>query len=100
MILPKFRFEASVDLRSSLQNLGVKNAFKPGIADFTRMVGHESKVHVGTVLQKVYVEVSASHCRIVDDHAAFDSGLPYFPYSPLFSSMNTLGRGGGQEGGA
>ena len=53
--IPSFETPFSVDLQESLQRLGVKDAFNPLYADFTKMTDHP--VIIGKVLHKAYIKV-------------------------------------------
>ncbi|XP_027701987.1 plasminogen activator inhibitor 1 [Vombatus ursinus] len=59
LVLPKFSLESEVDLKRPLENLGMKDMFRPGIADFTRLSDQEI-LYVSQALQKVKIEVNES----------------------------------------
>ena len=57
--LPKFKIEYDTSLKNTLQKLGIKDAFLPGIADFGEMVPVSSKeVYIGDIKHKTYIDVS------------------------------------------
>lgn len=53
--LPRFRSEFETSMKVALQQLGIKNAFIPGEADFGRI--SNKKIYIGDVLQKTFVNV-------------------------------------------
>ena len=59
LALPKFKIEYDTSLKNTLQKLGIKDAFLPGIADFGEMVPVSSKeVYIGDIKHKTYIDVS------------------------------------------
>ncbi len=59
LALPKFKIEYDMSLKETLQKLGIKDAFLPGIADFGEMVPISSKeIYIGDVKHKTYIDVS------------------------------------------
>ncbi|XP_051851917.1 plasminogen activator inhibitor 1 [Antechinus flavipes] len=59
LVLPKFSLESEADLKRPLENLGMKDMFRPGLADFTRLSDKEI-LYVSQALQKVKIEVNES----------------------------------------
>ncbi|XP_072497447.1 plasminogen activator inhibitor 1 [Notamacropus eugenii] len=59
LVLPKFSLESEADLKRPLENLGMKDMFRPGLADFTRLSDQEI-LYVSQALQKVKIEVNES----------------------------------------
>ncbi|XP_001371327.2 plasminogen activator inhibitor 1 [Monodelphis domestica] len=59
LILPKFSLESEADLKRPLENLGMKDMFRPGQADFSRLSDKEM-LYVSQALQKVKIEVNES----------------------------------------
>ena len=55
--LPKFKFERKYDLINYLRELGINDAFSPGIADFSKMDGTNS-LFIGKALHQSFVEVN------------------------------------------
>jgi serpin B len=56
--LPRFRFEAPIDLTSHLQALGMTDAFTPSKADFSGMVSVRGQpLFIGAVLHKAFIAV-------------------------------------------
>jgi serpin B len=60
--LPRFRLEQTLDLVPALHALGVRTAFMPRAADFSRGLVLDrtplGRAHVGSVAQKTFVEVN------------------------------------------
>ena len=54
--LPKFELEFSSQLNNVLQRLGMKEAFNPAKADFTRM-RKEGNIYISKVIQKTYLKI-------------------------------------------
>jgi len=55
--MPKFSIKgATVHLKDTLEALGMKNAFDPNAADFSKMSSHE-QLYVGDVLHQAFVSV-------------------------------------------
>ncbi|XP_038624593.1 plasminogen activator inhibitor 1 [Tachyglossus aculeatus] len=59
LILPKFSLECEADLRRPLEGLGMKDMFKPSLADFSSLSDQEA-LYVSRALQKVKIEVNES----------------------------------------
>ncbi|XP_039705208.1 plasminogen activator inhibitor 1 [Pteropus medius] len=57
LVLPKFSLESEVDLRQSLENLGMTDMFSPSQADFSSFSDQEP-LYVSQALQKVKIEVN------------------------------------------
>nr|XP_020761262.1 serpin B3-like [Odocoileus virginianus texanus] len=57
LYLPRFKVEDSYDLVPTLQALGMVDAFRDGVADFSGMTGRRDLV-VSTVVHKSFVEVT------------------------------------------
>jgi len=58
VFLPKFKTEVQFDLKSTLQALGVTDAFIPGTADFSGMDGKPGRLSIGTAVHKAFIEVN------------------------------------------
>jgi serpin B len=57
--LPKFTFSDQFDLTSSLQELGMTDAFVPGIADFDGIADRELfDLHISGVFHKTFIDVN------------------------------------------
>ncbi len=57
--LPKFKLEQTIPLTEHLTNLGMKDMFSKGLADFSGIDGSK-ELYVSTVLQKAFLEVNES----------------------------------------
>ena len=57
--LPKFKIQFKRKLNEVLQQLKIKDAFSPGVADFSKMFKSTArKPHIGYVIQKTYIDVN------------------------------------------
>lgn len=57
--LPRFTMEFETSLASSLQRIGMKEPFSPGMADFSRMGPIEKgNIYISDVIHKTYVDVN------------------------------------------
>ena len=56
LTMPKFEFDASFNLNEALQELGMTDAFSPGIADFSGMDGTKN-LYISDVVHKAFVSV-------------------------------------------
>ncbi|HTU05910.1 MAG TPA: serpin family protein [Trebonia sp.] len=54
--LPRFRVDASFQLNDTLQGLGVRTAFSPGLADFSGITTDEP-LYISAVLHKAFIDV-------------------------------------------
>ncbi|MBF0122695.1 MAG: serpin family protein [Candidatus Omnitrophica bacterium] len=57
VVLPKFKFEASYQMKDALIRLGMGDIFVYGAADFSGMNGNH-ELYVGDVLHKAFIEVN------------------------------------------
>lgn len=57
VVLPRFEFESSVELREPLEALGMASAFDPGHADFSGMIEHEDDLYLDNVYHDAFVKV-------------------------------------------
>ncbi len=55
--IPKFKFETEYTLNDVLEDMGMKDAFIPGIADFSGM-DNTTDLYISNVLHKAFVEVN------------------------------------------
>ena len=56
--LPKFSFDTYYRLNETLSNMGMNTAFDAGTADFTNLAESDSKIFVGKVIHKAFVDVN------------------------------------------
>ena len=54
--LPRFKFTVPTELAGVLQQMGVKDAFDPGRANFAGMTDHPQGLYISRVLHKAFVE--------------------------------------------
>jgi len=54
--LPKFRIESTTELSENLIDLGMADAFRPGVADFSGMDGSR-ELFIGKVIHQAFVDV-------------------------------------------
>ncbi len=79
LALPKFKIEYDTSLKNTLQKLGIKDAFLPGIADFGEMVPVSSKeVYIGDIKHKTYIDVSerGTEAAAVTSIEIVDTAMP------------------------
>ena len=62
VVIPKFKFDADYLLNNSLQQLGIKDAFVSGLADFSGMTGDKS-LYISKVIHKTHIELSEQGTR-------------------------------------
>jgi len=55
--IPKFKFETEYNLNQALKNIGINDAFNPGVADFSKMDGTKN-LYISEALHKAYIEVN------------------------------------------
>jgi serpin B len=58
VFLPKFKLESEFDLKSTLQRLGIRDAFDARRADLSGMDGRPHWLSIGTAVHKAYIEVN------------------------------------------
>lgn len=58
LYLPKFKLETGYDLGSPFQEMGMKDAFREGVADFTGMGWKKGLLWIGQIKHKAFVEVN------------------------------------------
>ena len=56
VIMPKFKYDSSFQLNETLRDLGMRDAFSAGAADFSGMTGTR-ELYIGAVVHKAYVAV-------------------------------------------
>jgi serine protease inhibitor len=56
LTMPKFRFDYGVTMNDALERLGMGIAFRPFVADFTRMAD-VADLHISRVKQKAFIDV-------------------------------------------
>lgn len=57
VLLPRFKIEYGKTLKNALRALGIRDAFVPGIADFSR-ISNDCDFYIDEVKHKTYVEVN------------------------------------------
>ncbi len=55
--LPKFKFSVPTELATTLQKMGMKEAFDASKANFTGMTEHPEGLYIGRVIHKAFVEL-------------------------------------------
>lgn len=58
VFLPKFKLESEFDLKSTLQRLGIRDAFNASTADLSGMDGKPHWLSIGTAVHKAFIEVN------------------------------------------
>lgn len=56
--LPRFRIETGLEVTDLLQELGMKQAFSPTQADFSKMTTDANGLFIGNVIHKAFVDVN------------------------------------------
>ena len=85
--LPKFTAEYEITLNDALYDMGMRDAFLPDIADFTRLGTSYGNIFIGSVMQKAVIEVSEKGTK-----AAAVTGVIAMPTSVSDSKYVTLDR--------
>lgn len=57
LYLPRFQFEYEVRLNDVLKKMGIKEAFDPESADFSKLLDSNDRIHVSEVIHKAYINV-------------------------------------------
>jgi serpin B len=70
--LPKFKVTAQITLNDILQQMGMKDAFTPGKADFSGMATRES-LFISAVLHKAFVDVNEAGTEVAAATAVISS---------------------------
>lgn len=92
LYLPKFKLETGYDLKSPFDRMGMKDAFREGVADFTGMGWKKGLLWIGQIKHKAFVEVNeegteAAAATAVEmvtktaarpDHVIFRADHPFF----------------------
>jgi len=55
--LPKFKVEMGMEMKNTLKNMGVKDAFDPAKADFSGITGKQDELSISAITHKSIVEV-------------------------------------------
>lgn len=58
VFLPKFKMTSQFRLDQTLTDMGMRDAFDPGKANFSGMDGRRSWLYIGAVIHKAYVDVN------------------------------------------
>ena len=81
--LPKFKLEYGTSLNSKLQDMGIKDAFDPGKADFSNMCS--SKTYIGSAIHKTFIELNERGTRAaaataitMETTSLLDPPIPYY----------------------
>ncbi|MCX7706133.1 MAG: serpin family protein [bacterium] len=57
VFIPRFKIESTIDLSQALKKLGIKSAFSPEMADFSKITGNKD-LFISKAIQKSYIEVN------------------------------------------
>jgi serpin B len=100
--LPKFQATSTFRLDKTLQSLGMIDAFKPELADFSRMVENNDRLFIGAVIHKAFVDVdekgteaAAATAVVMQLKSVMPAPVPVFRADHPFLYMireNTTGR--------
>ena len=58
--MPEFKSDFKLLMNKTVSNLGAKNMFEPGLADFSGIAGAPGSIYVSTVLHQTHIEVDAN----------------------------------------
>jgi serpin B len=92
LYLPKFRLETKYGLVSHFENMGIKDAFAPGAADFSGMGWPKGALYISQIVHKAFVEVNeegteaaaataiefATKSAFARDYPVFRADHPFF----------------------
>ncbi|WP_299239228.1 serpin family protein [Sulfurihydrogenibium sp.] len=56
--IPRFKFTQGFNLSNVLSDMGMKDAFSPGAADFSGINGEKNDLYITSVIHKAFVEVN------------------------------------------
>lgn len=98
--LPKFETEFSIGLNEVFKSLGMTDAFKPYVANFSK-IGDGEGLHIGSILQKTFISVgelgtkagAATIVAIEDESCPMETKTVYlnrpFVYMLIDTTTNT-----------
>lgn len=86
VLMPKFTLEYELVLNDILQEMGIKAAFNPGHADFTKMAETEKQIYISEVKQKTFIDVheegteaaAVTNVEMVLTSAPIDEEAPFY----------------------
>ncbi len=84
LVLPKFKLNYSVELKTPLKSLGIKAAFDSNNADFSG-INSEVKLYISDAMQKTFVEVKeeGTEAAAVSGIAVATGGIEMPPQDPF-----------------
>jgi serine protease inhibitor len=83
LYLPKFKLETDYDLVSPFMNMGMKDAFAIGAADFSGMGWPKGKLYISQIKHKAFVEVNEEGTEAAAA-TAVEMAPKSIPYDPVF----------------
>ena len=83
LFLPKFKLETRYDLVSPLEIMGMKDAFKMNVADFSGMGWPKGALSIGQIKHKAFVDINEEGTEAAAA-TAVEMVLTAMPYNPVF----------------
>lgn len=82
-MLPKFQYEYSVSMVSTLKKMGMEVAFDPNNADFTNMAECDRNIYIGDVIHKTYIEMAEKGTKAAAVTAVIMDGNAMMPMEEI-----------------
>jgi serpin B len=82
-MLPKFQYEYSVSMVSTLKKMGMEVAFDPNNADFTNMAECDRNIYIGDVIHKTYIEMAEKGTKAAAVTAVIMDGNTMMPMEEI-----------------
>jgi serpin B len=83
LFLPKFKLETRYDLVFPFENMGMKDAFKMNVADFSGMGWAKGDLWIGQIKHKAFVDVNEEGTEAAAA-TAVEMVMKSMPYNPVF----------------
>ena len=83
VLFPKFNFQAAFNLKNTLQNMGMSNAFSPEDADFSAM---GDRLYIDDVIHKSYIDVNEKGTEAAAATAVVMVETSFYPEEITFNA--------------